>query len=166
MENILNTDAVMSLGSIGTDVIVILGVIVLLVALGFTKGKSELIALLVAVFPAALLTQFFPFMGILTFGNPGLDRALVFGSFLIVIMLLLRPYIAGSYPKTSFWRSVEIVALSIACTGAIAAVLIQVCDIAQVYPLSGLILGAFMGPVGVFWWLVGGLAAIPLFVRA
>lgn len=166
MLNTLSSETLAYLSSLGVDVLALVVVAFVLSSLGFVKGKYELIALLLAVYPAALLTLLFPYAETLGFGNGPLDKTLMFGSFLLVGTLLFRMYIETSFTRSRAWRVVEILILALACTGATLATLIHVCNVEQLYAFSPLIRDIFGGPVGLFWWLVGPLASIPLFVRS
>lgn len=141
-----------------TDVLVIIGLVVVGTGFTFFFGKSKAIALLLALFSAIPLYQSFPFVKQLTVATGALPIAAnilgIFLAFAALMFFLLNKYIVGDFIDSAFFKSV-IVGIAFA---ALALAIFQL-----VLPLEGLynfgpnIDRWFGGNFGLFWWL-----AIPL----
>jgi hypothetical protein len=154
--------------SASVDMLAIGAIVIFLVALGFAKGKGELLAFFLSVFPAAFLTVIFPYEGLIPYNGPHAsvyEELTIFIAFFVLIGLTVRNYVEGGFPRSSFWRFIEIVGLSLAIMAALLAIMIHMLQVDTIYGFSPLVLTAFNGPLALFWWLIGSLVVIPLFVR-
>ena len=170
MFNETTSSVVSSLSKISVDIFGVLGVVILLVALGLANGKKTLIVILLSLYPAALVTEFFPFYG----GVPFITEVVPIGTEPLVLFILsegvtifiIKNYIETTFQIRSFWRFVEITALSIATVGLGIALLYHIVDIDTFYNSSIILDSLFSSPTALWLWLVAPLASISLFVRA
>ncbi len=144
-----------------TDVLVIIGLVVVGTGFTFFMGKSKAVALLLALFSAIPLYQSFPFVKQLTVATGTLPQALntlgIFAAFVFLMFFLLNKYIVGDFVDGNFFKSV-IFGLVFA---ALALAIFQL-----VLPLDGLynfgpnIDKWFTGNLVLFWWLAIPLAIV------
>lgn len=165
------TDSVVdTLGKISSDIFGVLAFVILLTALGLAKNKKILIVLLVSLYPAALVAVFFPYYEYIKIGDPALSGVaapiLVLILATVGIFFILRKYIETHYQYHTFWRFVEVVALSLAIVGLCMALLYHVVEIESYYDFSVIFDTLFASPTALFLWILGPLLSIPLFVRA
>lgn len=170
MFNDATASVLSSLGSISTDVFGALGLIILLSALGLSKGKSILFTLLVALYPSAFVTLFFPFYDSIQVGNNAMAKMFVpLSVFLLstaILFAIFRRYINAGYQFHTFWRFVEVIVLSITITGFTIAILYHVVDVDTYYSFSSFFNMLFASPLSFFIWILAPLVSIPLFVRS
>jgi hypothetical protein len=159
-----------SLGKISSDIFGVVAFVVLVTALGLAKSKKIPIVILLSLYPAALIAVFFPFYEYIKIGDPTLST--VAGPLFVLILstigafFILRSYIEARYEYRSFWRFVEVIALSIAIVGLCMALLYHVVEIESYYDFSVIFDTLFASPTALFFWILGPLLSIPLFVRA
>ena len=158
-----------SIGNISADIFGVLGVIILLVALGLTKGKKILLVVLLSFYPTALVTHFFPFYGGVPFltGTIPLtfEPLILFILALVASIFIIKNYIETTYQIHSFWRIVEIISLSVTVVGLGIAILYHSVGVDNLYNFS-IILNSFFSSATALWlWFVAPLASISLFVR-
>ena len=147
-----------------TDVLVVIGLVVVGTGFTFFMGKSKGVTLLLALFSAIPLYQSFPFVKQLTVTTGALPIAAnilgIFFAFAVLMFFLLNKYIVGDFIDGAFFKSV-IVGIAFA---ALTLAIFQL-----VLPLEGLynfglnIDKWFGGNFGLFYWLFIPLAII-LFV--
>jgi hypothetical protein len=157
--------------SFSADILVVGGLLAFMFGLGVVRGKDTLITLLLALYPAALLTLAFPYYDLMGFstgkgGAAGVpDKLLVFVVTCVALFFILRGYVNCRYQQQAFWRFVELTALAVGAAGLTAAALCHVVGIEQYHPLVPLLHAVFASGMAWFLWLLAPLAAIPLFVR-
>ncbi len=163
-----NADVVTYFGSLPTDLIALAAVVVLLVALGLTKGKRHLLAFCLALYPAAFFTMAFPYYAAAEATGQGASYARlgVFALSLLVCTVLLLRYTSGGFPARGVWRFLECLALAVACTGLCAVLLMHTHALVGLYVPSPLLTSMYTDPLYFFLWLVAPFAALVAFVRA
>lgn len=165
------TGSVLALiGGISGDVFGVLGLIVLLVAFGLSKGKDNLIVMMISIYPAALITEYFPFYSQISIGSGPLGNVLpslfVFSVVAVATFFIFRNYIDTNYQHHGFWRAVEIISLSLANVGLTIAILYHIVGIEAYYNFSVVFDGLFVSNLAMFFWLLLPIVSIPLFIRA
>lgn len=160
---------VSSLSNISADIFGVLGVIVLLVALGLANGKKMLIVVLLSLYPTALVTQFFPFYGRVPFISGsvpvGTESLILFILLLVASIFIIKNYIETSFQTHSFWHFVEVISLAVTTVGLGIAVLYHFVGVDSFYNFSIVLDSIFASPIALWLWLVAPLASITLFVR-
>lgn len=158
-----------SLSTISADVFGILGAILLLVALGASNGKDFLIALFLSLYPAALVTLFFPYYGTLLGGEGAaladFEPLLLFFLTLCICVYILKNYVNTAYQSHTFWRFLELITLSITTVGLLIALLYHIVGVDNLYNFSIIIDSLFASPLALWLWFLAPLVNIPLFVR-
>lgn len=144
-----------------TDVLVIIGLVVVGTGFTFFMGKSKGVALLLSLFSAIPLYQSFPFVKQLTVATGALPIAAnvvaIFLAFTVLMFFLLNKYIVGDFLDGNFFKSV-IFGLAFA---AIALAIFQlVLPLEALYNFGPNIDQWFGGNFGLFWWLAAPLAII------
>ena len=165
------TDSVVTLISgISGDVFGVVGLIILLIALGLSKGKDNLLVLMISLYPSALLTEYFPFYDSVLLGNGHLSKVLTpLAVYLIsafAISFFLHNYIDTNYQHSAFWRFVEIFVLSLSIVGISIAVFYHIVGIEPLYNFSFVFDALFASNFAMFLWLLLPIVSIPLFIRA
>jgi len=165
------TESALSLISgVSADIFGVLACIILLVALGLSKGKDSLIIFLLALYPAGLITEYFPFYSSFAIGNGELTKVLgplfIFLGSLMAVIFIIKNYIDTNYQHRSFWRVVEVIVLSVTCTGLFIALLHHTVGVTEYYTYSIVFGTLFSTNLAFFIWLCVPLLTIPLFVRA
>ncbi len=156
-----------AIGSLSSDVLLLGGALTLCVALGLTKGKDTLLALLLALYPAVVVTGECPFYGRLGGSMGGvLEPMVVFLVTWVAVFFIIQNYIHSMYPASGFWRLVEIVVLSLGAVGLCVAALYHVVGIERIHDFSSLIDTLVAAPAAWAAWIVAPLMSIPLFVRS
>lgn len=163
-------DIMYTLSVVSADMLGAFGVIALFVALGLAKGKDMLLILLFSLYPALLITSYFPFYDVLAIGGGDisgvLERLVVFLLSTVMVVMIMRGYINTGYQGSSFWRAVEVFVLSIMSVGFFISVLYHVVHIEKLYNFS-FVFDILFTPSGVFFvWLILPLLSISMFVRA
>lgn len=169
MFNETTNSLVSSLSNISADVFGILGAILLLVALGMANGKKLLIVILVSLYPAGLITFYFPYYGYLTIGTENffssLEPIILFFVTLLACIFVLKNYFDTSYQSRTFWRYLELVTISVTTVGLSIAMLYNIAGIENFYNFSILVDSMFSSPLALWLWFLAPLVNIPLFVR-
>lgn len=141
-----------------TDVLVLIGLIVLGTGVTFFLGKSKAVALLLALFSAIPLYQSFPFVTQLTVATGALPQALnilgIFLAFAVLMFFILNKYIVGDFFGGEFFKSVI---FGIAFAALILALFQFVLPLDALYNFGPNIDKWFSGNFVLFWWL-----AVPL----
>lgn len=162
----VTSSAVASLSSISADIFVSIAVVILFVALAMARGKDRVLAFLIALYPAALITAYFPYYDLVAVGRSQYITVLtVFFVVALAIYAVLRKYIEASYQHHGFWRLLEYVLLAAITTGLLFALLYHVVSIEQLHDFSVILDSLFGSSLALFTWLVVPFVAIPLFVR-
>lgn len=166
----LSAETVVHLTNLSTEALAIAGVLLFLLALGFAKGKSELLAVLCAVYPATLIAYVFPYASYLTVGGTGqagdaTRMLIIFGVVLVVCVFGLRRFVSVPVGQGALVRTVELVLLSALITGTLLAVAVTLLEADTLYPSSALTARLFDGSLALFWWLVGGIISTYILVR-
>ena len=169
MFNETTSSVVSSLSNISADIFGVLGVIILLVALGLTYGKKTLLVVLLSLYPTALVTHFFPFYGGIPFVTGTIplkfEPLMLFILSLVGSIFTIKNYIDTSYQIHSFWRFVEIISLSVTASGLGIALLYHIVEIDNFYNFSTILNSLFESSTALWLWLIAPLASISLFVR-
>ena len=165
------TESVVNLVSgVSADVFGVVGFIILLTALGLSKGKDNLIVMMLSIYPAALITEHFPYYDSMSLGSGTLANVL--GPLLIFIIVtvtsffIFKNYIDTNYQHHSFWRFVEVIILAIANIGLFITVLYHIVGIESFYNFSFVFDSLFTSNLAMLFWLVLPIISIPLFIRA
>lgn len=166
----LPTETITYLTSISSEVLALGGAVLFLVALGLAKGKGELLALLVALYPAAIVASTFPYWSQMPFRSSVGDDAtmnavVVFGLGTLLGFFVLRGFISGLIRPNSLARTLETLMVALIVTGTGMALAATLLNTTALYPLSPLALMLFSGQVALFWWIVGGLGCLGLIIR-
>ncbi len=144
-----------------TDVLVIIGLVVVGTGLTFFLGKSKTVAFLLALFAAIPLYQSFPFITQFTVATGALPQALnvlgIFLAFTVLMFFVLNKYIVGDFINGNFFKSVI---LGIAFTALVLALSYFVLPVESLYDFGPNIDKWFTGNFGLFWWLVIPLGII------
>lgn len=162
-------DVVAFISSISADILGMVGVVVLLFALGFARGKKFLLTFLLALYPSALVTAQFPFYDQLH--SLGLSNIrsivplIVLTLSVVGTMWVIRQYIDTGYQDRTFWRVIETTVLSVTATGLLFALLYHVASLEPVYNFGPAIDALFSSTQAFFVWLVVPIVGIQLFVR-
>ena len=155
---------------ISGDVFGVLGLIVLLVAFGLSKGKDNLIVMMIALYPSALITEYFPFYNQISIGSGSLGNVfpslLIFTVVAVATFFVFRNYVDTNYQHHGFWRAVEIISLSLANVGLTIAFLYHIVGIEAYYNFSFVFDTLFASNLAMFTWLLLPIVSIPLFIRA
>lgn len=166
----LGTEVVNYLGGTPAGILCAVGLVILLVAVGLTKGKDSLLVLLFSLYPSALLAEYFPYYGYIQVGTSEFSNILgpliVLASLTAMTAYAIKRYVVAGYQHHTFWRIVEVVALSLAIVGLCLALLYHMVGIGQILnfgPSFGIL---FISDTALFIWLTLSLLSIPLFVRA
>ncbi len=163
-------DIMHTLSDVSADVLGVFGVVVLFVALGLAKGKDVLLVLLFSLYPALLITSYFPFYDALVIGGGDIsvafEKLVVFVFSAVVVIVIMRGYINSGYQGSSFWRTVEVFVLSVMSVGLFISALYHVVHIEELYNFS-FVFDTLFAPAGAFFvWLILPLLSIPMFIRA
>lgn|GEM_PF-3291931 len=162
----VTSNAVASLSSISADIFAGIAVVILFVALAMARGKGTVLAFLLALYPAALITAYFPYYDLIAVGRSQYITILtVFSVVTLAIFAVIRNYIEADYQHHGFWRLLEYVLLAVITTGLLFALLYHVVSIEQLYDFSVILDSLFASSLALFTWLVVPFVAIPLFVR-
>lgn len=144
-----------------TDVLVIIGLVIVGATFTFFMGKSKAVALLLALFSSITLFQVFPFTKQLTVLTGALPIALnvlgIFLIFTIALYFLLNKYVIGDFVEGNFFKSVIV---GIAFTALILAIIQFVLPLDAVYNFGPKVDMWFTGNFGLFWWLLAPLGII------
>jgi hypothetical protein len=160
----ITTTALDTVGSTSTDVIGLVLLCIALLTWGRIKGRSVLIALLFALYPAMLITTHLPYTQIPSItGAPG--RLVVFALSLAVGFIALRRYLTHTFFFGGLYRWFELGILSVVLAGVTGVALYHHVDIGTLYTFSNLFDQLFLSPVAHIAWLAAGLLVTPLFVR-
>ncbi len=157
-----------SLTSVGVDIFGVLSLLALATAAALTRGKDVLLTILVALYPAALITQTFPYYGRVSLelaNSDTYERLIVLLISSIIIFTVMRKYLKSTFQLRVVWRFVEALVLAVSITGLFLAVLFNVVNIATLYSFSVVFYALFATPVALFGWLLVPIVSIPLFVR-
>ncbi len=169
MLNEATSNVMLTVGSLSTDILIVLALIVVLSVLGFIKGKNVLFTTLLSLYPAALVAVFFPFYDKINVGNN--SWALMFGPFAVLALsftlafVLIRPYVHAGYQYQPFWKIVEVVALSLFVSGFIIVLLCEIVDVDRFYAFSSFFLRVYVTKTALFAWTFIPLAGIPIYLR-
>lgn len=162
-------DVVAFISSISADILGMVGIVVLLFALGLARGKKFLLTFLLALYPSALVTAQFPFythlQGMGVRGVDAIAPLLVLGLSIVTTMWVIRRYVNAGYQERTFWRVVETATLSIAGAGLLLALLYHVASLEPVYNFGPAIDALFSSSLAFFAWLIAPIVGIQLFVR-
>jgi len=156
----MNSETAMSVvhsfGTLSTDVLGVFAFVVLLIALGLSKGKKILFTLLLALYPATLLTYFFPFYEIIHIENVAKEfvSLVVFFVTFILSFLLIRKHIYAEYQYNSLRRFLEVLVLSVTVIGFLIASLYHVAGLDTYYSFSYIFTILFSSPTAFFLWTV------------
>jgi len=141
-----------------TDILIILGILVLGTLFTFFLGKSKGVSLVLSLFGAIVLFQSFPFMKhMVVLSGPVLESLNIIGVFLaftLGLFFLLDQYIVVDFSEHHFVRSLFI---GIAFTAIILALIYFILPFAPLYDFGPNIDKWFQGHFNLFWWLVAPL---------
>lgn len=147
-----------------TDILVILGILVVGTLFAFFMGKSKGVSVILSLFGAITLFQAFPFMKQMLVFKGAVPEALnitgVFVAFALALFFLLDKYVVGDFIEGNFMKSVF---LGIAFTALVLAIIYFVLPFTPVYDFGANVDKWFSGSFNLFWWLVAPLAIV-LFV--
>lgn len=170
MFNDTTSSVVSSLSTISADVFGIFAAVLLFVALGLANSKRSILLVLIALYPAGVLTYFFPWYDYLSFGSGQHMRQIEMLTIFVVTavggVLIFKNYINASYESRTFWRILEITTLSIVTVGLAIALLYHVVGVDHFYNFSIIVTSLFASPYALWLWLIAPLITIQLFVRA
>ncbi len=162
-------DVLAFISGISADILGMVGVVVLLFALGLARGKKFLLTFILALYPSALFTAQFPFYDLVySAGFSGIRTIIPLIVLAVSIagsMWVIRPYIDTGYQERTFWRVVENTTLSITATGLLFVLLYHVASLEPVYNCGPAIDVLFSSTQAFFVWLVVPIVGIQLFVR-
>ena len=157
------SDVLNFISSISADVFALLGVVALIAVIGVAKGKRVIIAILFSLYPAAFISMNIP--QIVQLESGALASLFLFVVSIVAISFVLVKYMKRSFPERTFWRMVEIIALSVSVTGLLFALLYHAVRIESVHNFGVIADTLFASPIALFVWLLAPLISIPLFVR-
>ena len=144
-----------------TDVLVVIGLVVVGTGFTFLMGKSKGVTLLLALFSAIPLYQSFPFAKQLTVATGALPIAAnilaIFLAFAVLMFFLLNKYIVGDFIDGNFFKSVI---FGLAFATLILALFQFVLPLDALYNFGPNIDKWFGGNFGLFWWLAAPLVII------
>lgn len=144
-----------------TDVLVIVGIVVVGTFFTFFFGKSRGVTAILSLFGAIPLFQAFPFTTKLTVATGALPQALnvvgIFLVFVIFLYFLLDRYVVGDFVEGNFFKSVL---MGIAFTAVILALVYFVLPFDAIYNFQPNIDQWFSGNFTLFWWLIAPLIII------
>lgn len=169
MQSVSNIIPIAPILAVGIDVLVLAATVCALIAWGYMKGKHVLLALVFSLFPAALVTSFFPFYGFLVGVIPaltiGILKTSLFAILTIGIWVIVVRYMHISFVHAGFWRFIEVLSLSVTAVGLAIALLYTFTEFQTVYNFSSYIDRFCSTDFALFWWLLAPIATIPLFLR-
>jgi len=161
------TESALSLmGSISIDTLAVLLCCALFVTYGTMKGKDKLLVFLFSLYPAVLVTSFFPFYALV--GDGVLSRyvpLIVFALSVAGIFYVLKDFVDANYQPNTLWRWIEVITLSVMSVGLCLALMCHSADLHLLYSFSPMFYTAFTSPYALFAWLVAPLASVPLLVK-
>lgn len=169
MQKEFTGNALHIISSISADIFGYLGCFILLVALGLSKGKDSLIVFLLALYPAGLITEYFPFYDLFARNSQlikDFSSLFIFLSSLVAVIFFIKGYIDTNYQHHTFWRVVEVIVLAIVSVGLFFALLYHLVGVTSLYDFSFVFDALFSSKIAFFIWLIAPLLSIPLFVRA
>jgi len=165
----MEANVITYVSAISSDVFAMLSGVVLLVALGLSKGRHILLSLVFAFYPAVLLTTYFPFYGMLPIDSvtsaAEMERLALFFLVTLFCFFVIRPYVRVGYRHRGFWGLIETVALSLTLVGFVIAALYHVVGFDSYYGFSGLADTLFASSTAWLLWQFAPIASILLFVR-
>jgi len=164
----LETQLRTSLMSVSMDAIMVLSVLALATSAALTRGKEVLLTVLVALYPATMITELFPHYGRVSVSMAQSDtyeRLAVFLVATLLIFLILRKYLRSTFQLRAIWRFIESFMLGVSITGLFFAALFNVVHIETIYDFSVVFYMLFATPAALFGWLLVPIVSIPLFVR-
>lgn len=156
------------LAATSADILGVVAGVALLLALSLSKGRDELLAIMFALYPAALITEYLPFYQMVSFGGGSADsveKLVVFVVTFIISLVIIRSYVDTAFEQRALWRFIEGFVLSVTTIGLTLAVLYHIVHIEMLYNFSGVFDIIVMSPTALFLWLVAPLVSISLFVR-
>lgn len=155
--------------SVSADIFGLLGLLLLFVVLGLSRGKDTLISYIFSLYPSALMTAHFPFYDRITFLDveavPSLPMLTVFVLSLIGTMCIITKYVDARYQEHAFWRYVEIGALATGAVTLTISVLYNIIELQYLYHLSPMIDTVLASKTYFFFWIIAPLVSILAFVR-
>jgi hypothetical protein len=163
-----SSDIISYAASVSIDIFGVVGVVALLVSVGLSRGKEVLVTVLLSLYPAALVTLFFPWYTLLrssTNGGPTLTKLMVFSVCVVVGYLILHTYVRRSYRASGAWGFVEVLVLALGSTGLALAVLYHIVGIENYYNFSSVIDVVMSSSYALFLWLVAPLLSMSLIFK-
>lgn len=151
--------------SVSVDVVILLVAVAILVALGLAQGKSTLIALIVSVYPAILLTETSPLSFAETYTKAVPMRAVLLMAIMAITFFVLRAAVICHASLNPVWKFFEVLTLAICLTGLVVAALYHVADIERYYTFSIMLQKVIVSPEAWFAWLAAPFASMVLLVR-
>ena len=147
----------------------VVGFVTLMVAVGMSQGKNALISSLIGVYVATLVTAYFPYYDLieseLGISDIKVLKILVFGLFVTGTILSLRKYISNTHQHHLFWRTIEVVVLSIGVVGLTFASLYHVVGIGEHLSFGPMLESLFSSKSSFFFWIIAPIFSFPLFIR-
>lgn len=144
-----------------TDILVIVGLVLVGTGFSFFIGKSKAVAIILAFLFAIPLFQAFPFTKQMTVATGALPQALnvlaIFLAFVILMFLLLNKYIVGDFIEGNFLKSVF---LGIAFAAIVLTLSHFILPLDSLYNFGPNIDTWFGGNLGLFWWIVTPLVIV------
>lgn len=161
----ISTNALSTLGNTSTDVIVVVVAVVVFVVWGFMKGREVLLGTLFALYPAMLVTAYFPYqiMGGMAIATM---RLLVFLVAVVAVFFVIRRQLSSSFFVSGINRWIEVIVLAFCVVGVMGVALYHTVDIGTVYAFSPLFDTLFLSPYTHIAWLAGPLLCVPLVIRS
>lgn len=165
MLNNITSTALTTVGSTSTDVLSLIGFCVVLIVWGAIQGREVLLASLFALYPAMLVTQYFPYSYLASMSSVS-ARLAVFVITFGVGQFIIRRQLQSSYFLGGPWKLVEVLALSLCVAGVTGVALYHSVNLGTMYAFSPLFNTLFLSPIAHIAWLAGSLLAVPLIVRS
>jgi hypothetical protein len=156
MLNDITTTALATVGNTSTDVLSAIVLCVLLIVWGAMQGREVLLATLFGLYPAMLITNYFPYQ-YLTGMTKTSARLLVFVVALAIVFFVIRRQLMSSFFMGGMWRWVEVLVLALCVVGVLGTALYHSVNIGTIYTFSPLFNTLFLSPVMHIAWLAGAL---------
>lgn len=154
--------------SVPLDIFILVGLLVASTFLTFQFGKKTVLALLLALYPALIITGALPFS--IAAGASSAQttqiNAGIFVAMWIAVFFLTRPFFVSSYPSRKMTQFIEAVSLGVLLSGALIASAYHLKLFPTLYAFSPPSDQVFSSELAFFAWLAAPFIGILLFVRS